>query len=291
MVSSSIEDGPPAPEVSVVVAVYNGANVIGDCVASLLALEFPRERYEILVVDNGSTDGTAELVRGFGSQVRVSTEVRQGAAAARNRGIREALGRVVAFTDADATVDAGWLGSLVEPLDDRTIGAVGGRILSRRPGNRIERFGEVVHDQRVAIEQFDEPYVCSANWASRRDLLLEIGLFDETLRRGEDVDLAWRMHNAGYNLVYRQDAIVFHRNERTVWRLMCEGFDHGKVGVGLRDKHRTLLPMRTRRRSRVERRVLAHLRQLVVGADRREAALALVFDLGKAAGELVALAE
>src|SRR5262245_13454924 len=98
---------------TVIVAVYNGASTIEACVASLLALHYPRPDHEIIVVDNGSTDGTAAVLASFGDRVRVLTEPTRGASAARNRGIRHARGRVIAFTDADCTVEPGWLAALV----------------------------------------------------------------------------------------------------------------------------------------------------------------------------------
>lgn len=275
-----------APVASVIVPVYNGAASIAECVASLLALRFPRERLDIVVVDNASTDRTAELLRGFGAEIRVLFEPTRGAAAARNHGIRAARGGLVAFTDADAAVDAGWLAALLPPLSDPAIGVVGGPVLARRPCNRIERFGETIHDQRAAIEESDPPYVDTVNWASRREVLLEVGLFDETLLRSQDVDLAWRIHAAGYRFVYAPDAKLFHRNERTPWGLFHEGWVHGFHIGRVRERHRTLLERRSRRGARLRARLAGDLRGVLRNPDRIHASLQLLFDLGKTAGEL-----
>lgn len=278
------------PPVSIVVPVYNGAETIGECVASLLALDYPRDRREIVIVDNGSTDRTMERLSAFGADIRVLHERTRGAAAARNRGIRDARGTVVAFTDADCTVDAGWLAALVAPLQDPVIGIACGPVRSRTPCNRIERFGELIHDQRSATQQV-VPYVASGNWASPRALLIDMGLFDESLRRGQDVDLSWRIGLAGFRFEYVADALVYHRNERTLWGLAHEGFVHGFHNVRVVDKHAALgTPGGARRRTQVRRRLTQDLRGLVREDDRVNGLLRLVFDLGKSAGEIWALA-
>jgi glycosyltransferase involved in cell wall biosynthesis len=290
MPDERVDTAPELPMVSIIVPVFNGAATIGKCVASFLALDYPRDRLEILIVDNGSTDGTAERLRAFGDRIRVLHESTRGAGAARNRGIREARGTVVAFTDADGTVDAGWLAAIVQPLRDPTVGIACGPVLSRRPCNRIELFGERIHDQRSAIAQ-RIPYVASGNWASPRALLIDVGLFDEALLRGQDVDLSWRVGYAGYRFAYAAHARVYHRNERSLRGLVREGFVHGFNGVRLRDKHAALgAPAGAGRRSNAYRRLYWDLQRLARDDDRMNHLLRLVFDLGKSAGELWALA-
>lgn len=278
------------PDVTIVIAVDNGATTIAACVSSLLAVRYPRERLEVVVVDNGSTDGTLERLRAFGDDIRVLHEPTRGASAARNCGIRGARGELIAFTDADCVVEPGWLAALVAPLGDSLVGVVGGPILSRAGGNRIEQFGEVIHDQHRAIENEHPPYVASGNWASRRDVLVGVGLFDDGLRRAQDVDLAWRILQSGHRLVYAPDAIVRHRNEQTVWGLVKEGYVHGLHGVRMSRKHAALWPHVRRRPATACRRLVRDLRQLASGGDRLNSMLALLFDTGKAAGEWVALA-
>ncbi|HYD47870.1 MAG TPA: glycosyltransferase, partial [Terriglobales bacterium] len=172
------------PPVAVVVPVFNGASTLAACLESLLRLDYPSDRLELLCVDNGSTDASAMIAASYAPRIQLLREPKRGAAAARNCGIRAAQASVIAFTDADCRVDRDWLRQLVAPLTDASIGIVGGRILAGEQANFVERFGEWIHDHRRAIEQFRPPYAISMNWASRREVLLQAGLFDERLLRG-----------------------------------------------------------------------------------------------------------
>jgi hypothetical protein len=104
---------PARPRVSIVVCSYNGAATLEQCIRSLLALAYPD--YEVIVVDDGSTDNTAAILARFPS-IRVITQSNQGLSSARNAGLRSATGEIVAYTDADCFVDADWLTHLVQRL-------------------------------------------------------------------------------------------------------------------------------------------------------------------------------
>ncbi len=201
------------PTVSVVVPVLDGEQTIGDCIDSLLRLRYPAERVELLVVDNGSRDGTAAVLQQYGSRIVRLDESTRGPAAARNAGLHAARGEVVALTDADCQVDPDWLTAIVAPLVDPRVGVAGGTIRALPPANEVERFGEVIHDHRQAIEELEPPYAITMNWASRHAVLEEFGGFDERFRRGEDVDLSYRVIQAGYTLTFAPTAVVYHHNE------------------------------------------------------------------------------
>lgn len=278
------------PAVSVVVPVYNGQATLLPCLHSLLQLRYPADRMELIVVDNASTDATAAILEGVRDQLRVLREDKRGPAAARNRGIRAARGDCIALTDADCVVDPDWLAELVRPLADPEVGISGGRIRSVQPCNRIERFGERIHDHRRALEELVPPYAISMNWASRRAVLLDVGLFDETLLRDEDVDLAWRIRAAGFRLVYRASALVYHRNERTLRGLLAEGYAHGYYAVAVRRKYAARLGEPGATRYRPVHALLTAAAGVLRGAQRLDSFYALVFDLGKAIGHFSASA-
>lgn len=223
--------------VSVIVPVHNGERTIGECVESIFALSFPRSDFELLLIDNASSDSTATILDGYRDRAIVLYEAKRGPAAARNRGLRNATGHIVAFTDADCVVHPDWLGRLIEPLSDHAVGIAGGTILARRPSNAIAEFGERIHDHRVAIEYDSPPYAITMNWASRRSVVEEVGPFDEELLRCEDCDLAYRIVAAGYRIVHEPAAVVYHRNEQSFAGLIAEGYAHGYHSIPLLRKH------------------------------------------------------
>ncbi len=106
---------PSSIEVSVIVPFYNARDYLVRCVQALLAQTYPSERFEILLIDNNSTDGAADLVRGY-DRVRVLFESKQGAYAARNRGVGVSRGTLLAFTDADCVPARDWLAQMVEAV-------------------------------------------------------------------------------------------------------------------------------------------------------------------------------
>src|SRR5439155_13510297 len=102
-------------------------------------------------------------------------------------------------------------------------------------------FGDVIHDHRRAIEDLRPPYAITMNWASRRELLRDLGGFDTRFRRGQDVDLSYRAIQAGYELALAPGAVVYHRNQATLDGLFRQGFVHGFHGVRVRKAHRDFL--------------------------------------------------
>jgi glycosyltransferase involved in cell wall biosynthesis len=210
------------------VPVRNGEKTIGDCVAALLATDYPLERREIVVVDNGSTDGTAELLRPL--PVRVVREDRVGRSHARNRGVAESRGEIVAFTDADCIADGRWLTELVGAFR-RDTSAVAGEVLAECPQTRAQRFMAQRHPgwQKVVLD-LAEPFALTANVAFRRQVFATLGLFDPGFVTAEDVDFGWRFFAAGLAMTYCPQATVSHRLRSTPWRLVRqqEGLGYGR---------------------------------------------------------------
>jgi|SRR5437867_6170890 len=237
------------PNVSVIVPVYNAQETIRDCIDSLLELNYPKENLELIFVNNASTDKTHEVLKQYSNDIRIMYEAKRGPAAARNKGILNARGEVVAFTDSDCVVDRDWLLNLIQPLRNCRVGIVGGTILSKRPHNAIEGFGEYIHDHNKAINEYKPPYAITMNWTSRLCVLKEMNLFDESFIRCEDVDLSYRILQSGYILAFQPQAIVRHRNESTYSGLFGEGILHGFHSVLAAKKHRDFVSSFYRKRS------------------------------------------
>ena len=215
------------PRVSVIVSVYNCERWIGACLDSILASDYPRDRYEVICADNASTDGTSMVIEKYAGAVTVVHEAKRGASAARNAGLRVAAGPMIAFTDADCVVDPGWLRRIVEPVSAGEAAVAGGRIRALPNANPVELFGELIHDHARAIRLSQPPYVITMNMAAPLALLQSVGCFDERWLRMQDVDLSLRILAAGGRFAYVDDAVVYHRNRDTLWGLAREGLLHG----------------------------------------------------------------
>ena len=220
------------PRVSVVVCAYNAADTLEDCLTSLEGLAYPD--YEIILVNDGSLDRTSEIGRAH-PRVRVIDTPNRGLGAARNLGLAEANGTIVAYTDADVRVDQDWLKFLVQPLLSSTdvVGSGGPNLvpvddppmaqcIARAPGGPTH----VMLDDRVA------EHVPGCNMAFRREALLAIEGFDPIyLRAGDDVDVCWRLQARGWKIGFAPAALVWHHHRsslRSYWRQQV-GYGEGET--------------------------------------------------------------
>ncbi|MGH8874600.1 MAG: glycosyltransferase, partial [Acidimicrobiia bacterium] len=208
------------PRVTVVVCAYQEEDHIERCLESLVHLHYPD--YEVIVVDDGSTDATAAKARRF--PVQVLAPGRQGLSGARNTGLQHATGEVVAYIDADAWADQDWLTFLVLGLDPADAAGVGGPNLCPPDSSPVAQCigrapGGPVH---VLIDNTRAEHIPGCNMAFRRDRLREIGGFDPTYRTaGDDVDLCWRLQDGDYTIRFHPAALVWHlprTRVRAFWR-------------------------------------------------------------------------
>ena len=221
------------PSVSVIVPAFNAERTIGDCLEALLAQDYPRERLEVIAVDNRSTDRTAAVMCRY--PVRVVAERRvQSSYAARNTGLAEARGAILCFTDADCLPEPGWTRALVAALADDDAGGAAGRIEAAPGTTLVESLqkDERVLDAANAFTRPALPFAQTANAAYRRVVFERVGLFDPSLVSGGDLDLSWRMQRAGWGLAYAPEAVVRHRH-RTTFRGLVKLYAKNGHGAAL----------------------------------------------------------
>lgn len=198
-------------KLSVIVPVWNGEAVIAACLNALARQTLDRAAYEVIVVDNGSTDRTADIVRGF-PDVQLLAEPTPGSYAARNTAIARAVAPVTAFTDADCVPDADWLErGLAAAAANPAFGVLAGRIELFDEGAP----GALVYSDYERMFSFPQEHAArgncaTANWISRSEVLRDLGGFDATLKSGGDRQMALRIRAAGHPLIYVPDMVVRH---------------------------------------------------------------------------------
>jgi hypothetical protein len=201
--------------VSVVVPARNEEPRIGECLRALLAQDYPRELYEVIVVDDGSEDCTAEVAAGLG--LKVLRQPPLGGAAARNLGVAHARGEVVAFTDADCVADRSWLRHLVAAFQDPRVAVSTGEVVGECR-SAVARYVEDAGTFRLAHRWRAHPWPAfvTANVAYRKAVFDSLGGFNPALRGASDLEMGWRVAEDGrFCLASCPGAVVRHAHPTT----------------------------------------------------------------------------
>lgn len=217
------------PTVSIIVPIYNGEHDLPDLLAALRAQDYPADRMEVLLVDNRSTDCTAELIRQSGFR-GLSEESAQSSYAARNRGIAAATGEILAFTDADCRPDPSWLREGVRALEENGADLAGGRVETR-----LGEKANVYELYNVFMEPPQDKFVekgtaITGNLFVRRRVMAELGGFESGMISCGDLLLTSRAVESGHRLVLAERCVVGHAPRRTARSLFRKGW---RLGFGL----------------------------------------------------------
>jgi GT2 family glycosyltransferase len=230
----------PSPEtvqLSVIIPVLNDATGLRRCLQSLRTNAIPSLEREVIVVDNGSTDGTAAVAR----EARVTILDLPGLRVSelRNRGAEAARGRALAFIDADHEVVSGWADTACSLLEENGVGGAGAAYLSPPAGTWVQAmFGRL---RGRPAGRHDVEWLASGNLALRRAVFAEVGGFDTRLEVCEDVDLCRRVRTAGWRLV--SDArleSVHHGDPATLGALFRSELWRGRDNLRVSLRHPTL---------------------------------------------------
>ena len=223
------------PSVSVVVCVHNGTATLRDCLEGLSRVEYPD--CEIIVVDDGSTDGSAEIAADF--RCRLIRTANRGLSTARNTGLEAATGEIVAYLDADARPDPHWLHYLAEALRDGQYVGVGG------PNLACPEDGEIADcvanapggPTHILLSDREAEHIPGCNMAFRKWALEEVGGFDPRFRvAGDDVDLCWRLQERDWKLGYSPAAVVWHHQRDSVGAYWRQQLGYGRAEALLEAK-------------------------------------------------------
>ncbi len=236
-----------AKTASIIIPTFNGASRIGHCLDSLME-QTTGQNVEILVVDDGSTDNTANVVRGY-SSVRLITQANAGPASARNRGAMEAQGQILLFTDDDCVPMPDWLKAMLGPFNDPdVVGAKG--VYRTHQTSLAARFVQIEYEDKyrlmAGLPSIDFIDTYSAGF--RRDRFLEMTGYDTSfpVACAEDIELSYRMSARGWKMKFVPGAIVYHTHPGTFssylkkkykfafWRVLAVRKNPGK---GVKDSH------------------------------------------------------
>jgi len=216
--------------VSVVVPVLDMAQTLGSCLQALQAQSYPRELTEVLVVDNGSRDGTLAVARRFA--VTGLEENRPGAPSARNLGIQHASGDIIAFTDADCVPTRGWIAGLVQAMDEERVVVGAGPLAPLDPDRSAvaaysARIGQ--YDPARTLSHPVYPYAATGNVAFRREVFETVGPFNPEFRTFDSAELFWRMKRSGIlSSVLAPRAVVFYRSRDSVAAFARQNYGYGQ---------------------------------------------------------------
>ena len=223
------------PLISVVVCTFNGSRTIRECLDGLAELHYPN--YEVIVIDDGSTDGTGDIVREY--HVRLVRTENRGLSAARNLGLELARGEIIAYTDDDAYPDPHWLHYVAHTFVTTDFTAVGGPNLPPAGDGVVAEAvanapGGPTH---VLLSDREAEHIPGCNMAFRTAELRALGGFDTQFRvAGDDVDVCWRIQQAGWKVGFHPAALVWHHRRKTVRSYWRQQTGYGKAEAMLQMK-------------------------------------------------------
>jgi len=218
---------------SIIIPTYGRPKQLKECLDSVAELSYPRDGYEVIVVDDGSKTSLEEIVRAFQKRINVRL-IRQdnaGPATARNRGAAESSGKYLAFTDDDCKPSQHWLTRLEEALNPNPELLVAGRTVNDLPDNSYSSTSQIIADFLYSYyNREDARFIASNNMALSKEQFLKVGGFDTTfpLAAAEDREFCDRYLYKGFKTLYAPEAIVRHAHPLTLGKFFRQHFNYGK---------------------------------------------------------------
>lgn len=211
--------------VSIIIPAFNEEKNIDKCLRSIKKLDIPKDQYEVIVVDNGSTDKTVEIAESFGAQVFTKPKI--NISSLRNFGTSIARGDIFAFIDADCVLDRYWLTEALKELEIEEIGATGSNCRLKGNGTWISKAWEF--NKRSKLQRCDVDWIQSANLIIKRKCFEDVGGFDDRLSVCEDSDICYRIKDKGYTIISNPAICSYHlRFTETLGSFFKNELWHGK---------------------------------------------------------------
>ena len=234
------------PEISIIVPALNSEKTVERCVVSLLNQDYPKDRYEIIVVDNGSTDSTGSILRKFEKEVTILKEPEKGSYRARNKGLKHAKGTIMVFTDSDCIADRKLIFYISNAFENNDLKVVGGNIKALDTNSVLLKYcNEYSHLQKSLLYS-NIPSFATANMAVNRKSLKQTMAFNESLERGADTEFCSRIVKNNDEICYEPKALVRHVYSTSLIELLKKQYNYGKwnkiIKRSLGIHHQIILP-------------------------------------------------
>ncbi|MDR0470763.1 MAG: glycosyltransferase [Nitrososphaerota archaeon] len=225
------------PKVSIIVASYNSADTIQECLQSLLAQDYPQDHVEILVMDGVSKDNTVQIAEQLGIKV---VSVGLNAPAAYNYAQKIVQHSILGFVDSDAKVESTWLKKLVRHLNEPTVAGVSGSIETWNQTNPWAKcIGYELKNRYQRIGKYTNR-IATMNLLLKKTVIEQAGGWNENLPSQYDTDFGYRITQQGYKIAYESTAICYHYNRPTLKAFYRQQLQYGKNTLKLYLKHKKL---------------------------------------------------
>jgi len=222
-------------EFSIVIPTYNRPERLEKCLQSIAQLDYPRDRFEVVVVDDGSEMPLAPIVQPFESELslRLIRQPNAGPASARNTGAAAAQGTYLVFTDDDCQPQSNWLTVLAAAIAHHPTALIGGYTINALSENPYSTASQLLIDyiyHYYNILAGEATFFASNNFAVPRELYQKVGGFDTTfpLAAGEDREFCDRWRAFGYSMVYTSAMQIFHSHYLTLAKFWRQHFNYGR---------------------------------------------------------------
>lgn len=233
--------GGKRPYISIIIPTFNSASTLGHTVEACLSQDYPKDRLETIVVDDGSSDNTKEIIKRF--PVKYIYQKRNGPASARNNGWLNSNGEGICFIDADCVPYKDWISNLVQHYNKYNVGAIAGSYAVGGSRYLLDKFIHYEIKYRHSMMSVYTNSFGTYNVLVKRFVLEELGGFDPFYYNasGEDSDLSYRITKAGHKIYFEKGALVTHGNILRFWKYLAIQFRHGYWRMRLYKKNSSMV--------------------------------------------------
>lgn len=230
------------PSTTIIIPTKNNAQTIGQCIQAIFDMDYPNDKLEVIIIDAYSIDETISICKKYPVKI---IQKRCNVPAAYNFILKMISSEIIGFVDGDAKVERNWLKILVEHLEDLKVAGVGGTILTWNNNKLVPRLiGYDINSRYKKMPQ-NITRIATTNLILRKDVLLKIGGFDESLPTGYDAEIGYKLIKKGYQLIFEPNAIIYHWHRPNLKAFFMQQYKYSKNDIPLYSKAKNYSPLIT----------------------------------------------